>query len=87
MLHCLRLIKPNFASNNLNENPKKKIQFISFRRASERSFSCFLPARLWPTIFHDSQNFVIIIDGYENVEGFEGVGDAHAFSKAEGSKV
>lgn len=36
MLHCLRLIKPNFASNNLNENPNKK--FNSFPSSAE-SFS------------------------------------------------
>lgn len=35
MLHCLRLIKLNFASNNLNENPKKK--FISFPPSNNQS--------------------------------------------------
>lgn len=59
MLHCLRLLKPDFAFNNLNENPnERKTQFISFL------MKFFFPReRLWPTIFHDSENFVIIIDG------------------------
>lgn len=47
---------------------EEKIQFIS-SLLNKKNFS---GKRLWPTIFHDSQNFVIIIDGYENVERSEG---------------
>lgn len=53
---------------------RKKFNSFPFAEREREVFSCFLPARLWPTIFHDSQNFVIIIDGYENVERIEGGG-------------
>lgn len=43
MLHCLRLIKPNFASNNLNENPKKKFNSFPFAERAREVFLAFFP--------------------------------------------
>jgi hypothetical protein len=42
--------------NSIHFLEKKTFSF-SFRRKKKKK-------RLWPTIFHDSKNFVIIIDGY-----------------------
>lgn len=53
---------------------KNSIHFLLFAKQTEKEkvFLFFLQDRLWPTIFHDSENFVIIIDGYENVECWKG---------------
>lgn len=74
----------NKTSNNLNENPKKrkkKIQFISSIRES-KSFFFSSPKIIAYNFFHDSENFVIIIDEYERGRdnGRRGFVCIHAFS-------